>query len=85
MFRNPFPRLNAVVATIEPTKAPTTGIGITVCPIAAPIAAPVASIAFNVTKSINPSVSTLPFLYLTMALLNPKVPEVIAPALGAAR
>ena len=45
MFRTPLPRLNAVVATIEPTKAPTTGIGITVCPIAAPIAAPVASIA----------------------------------------
>lgn len=70
---------------IDPTSAPTTGIGITVCPMAAPIAAPVASMALSVTKSINPSLSTSPFLNLTMALLNPNVPQVIAPALGAAR
>ena len=81
----PLPRLSTVFVTIEPIKAPTTGIGITACPIAAPIAAPVASIVLNVTKSINPSLSTSPFLYLTTALLNPNSPEVIAPALGAAR
>jgi hypothetical protein len=51
LLKTPFPILSAVVATIEPTKAPTTGIGITACPIAAPIAAPVASMAFSVTKS----------------------------------